>query len=179
MLDKNEDQGRASFGVGDLVAGQLPHAHRFGLFGPQSLFFFQLGDDLLLAQAQDPAEEPFGLERLQEALAPTQLEIVDEAEDGEQAIGKIVELKPDLVFLDIQMPKLDGFDVLELLGDEAEACRTLDRGSGLLTRGENLIPLALAAAAGLFAPAFTLAAPLTLAATLTLAACTMWLLMNS
>ena len=34
-----------------------------------------------------------------------------EAEDGEQAIEKILELKPDLVFLDIQMPGCSGMDV--------------------------------------------------------------------
>jgi two-component system, LytTR family, response regulator len=42
--------------------------------------------------------------------------IVAECESGEQAIGEIRQTKPDLVFLDVQMPECDGFDVLELLG---------------------------------------------------------------
>src|SRR5687767_4414449 len=41
--------------------------------------------------------------------------IVAEAGNGREAIQKINELKPDLVFLDIQMPDLTGFEVLEQL----------------------------------------------------------------
>jgi two-component system LytT family response regulator len=33
-----------------------------------------------------------------------------------QAVRAVTELRPDLLFLDIQMPKLDGFEVLELIG---------------------------------------------------------------
>jgi two-component system LytT family response regulator len=43
------------------------------------------------------------------------LEIVGEAANGFEAVRRIGELAPDLVFLDIQMPKLSGFEVLELL----------------------------------------------------------------
>ncbi len=43
------------------------------------------------------------------------IEIVGEAEDGEEAIQKIEELKPDLVFLDIQMPGCSGTDVAQSL----------------------------------------------------------------
>ncbi|HEX2060936.1 MAG TPA: LytTR family DNA-binding domain-containing protein [Thermoanaerobaculia bacterium] len=50
-----------------------------------------------------------------------EIAIVAEARDGAEALEAIREHKPDLVFLDIQMPRLDGFDVLELLGDEAPA----------------------------------------------------------
>jgi len=39
------------------------------------------------------------------------LEVVGEAEDGEQAIERILDLKPDLVFLDIQMPGCTGMEV--------------------------------------------------------------------
>src|SRR5205085_7248989 len=45
-----------------------------------------------------------------------QIEIVAECGDGLQAVAKIRECKPDLVFLDVQMPECDGFDVLEFLG---------------------------------------------------------------
>jgi two-component system, LytTR family, response regulator len=43
------------------------------------------------------------------------VEVVSEAENGEAALGAIRSLKPDLVFLDIQMPGMDGFDVLRRL----------------------------------------------------------------
>src|ERR1700751_4144551 len=43
------------------------------------------------------------------------LEIVAESSNGFDAVKAIGELRPDLVFLDVQMPKLDGFEVLELV----------------------------------------------------------------
>jgi two-component system, LytTR family, response regulator len=46
------------------------------------------------------------------------LEIVAECANGFEAVKAITEHKPDLVFLDVQMPKLDGFEVLELIGRE-------------------------------------------------------------
>jgi two-component system LytT family response regulator len=48
------------------------------------------------------------------------VEIVGECVNGFDAVRAIGEQRPDLVFLDIQMPKLDGFEVLELL-DSAPA----------------------------------------------------------
>lgn len=45
-----------------------------------------------------------------------EIEIVAECANGFEAVKAVAELKPDLVFLDIQMPKLDGFEVLELIG---------------------------------------------------------------
>lgn len=42
-------------------------------------------------------------------------EIVGEAEDGEEAVKKMMELKPDIVFLDVKMPRLDGIGVLQKL----------------------------------------------------------------
>jgi two-component system LytT family response regulator len=44
------------------------------------------------------------------------IEIVAECTNGFEAVKAIGELQPDLVFLDIQMPKLDGFEVVELAG---------------------------------------------------------------
>jgi two-component system LytT family response regulator len=46
------------------------------------------------------------------------VEIVGECANGFEAVKAITELTPDLVFLDIQMPKLDGFEVAELAGDK-------------------------------------------------------------
>ena len=47
------------------------------------------------------------------------IEIVAECANGFEAVRAVNELKPDLVFLDVRMPKLDGFEVLELIGAEA------------------------------------------------------------
>jgi len=45
------------------------------------------------------------------------VEVVGEFENGFQGLKGINEVKPDLVFLDIQMPKLNGFEMLELLDE--------------------------------------------------------------
>ena len=45
-----------------------------------------------------------------------EIEIVSECGSGMEALAEIRRSKPDLVFLDVQMPECDGFDVLELLG---------------------------------------------------------------
>jgi two-component system LytT family response regulator len=69
-------------------------------------------DDELLARAV-----------LREYLAAyPDVEIVGECANGFEAVKAIAELAPDLVFLDIQMPKLDGFEVVELAGAGASRC---------------------------------------------------------
>jgi two-component system, LytTR family, response regulator len=45
-----------------------------------------------------------------------EIEIVAECANGFEAVKSASELDPELLFLDIQMPKLDGFEVLELIG---------------------------------------------------------------
>jgi two-component system LytT family response regulator len=52
------------------------------------------------------------------ASADPDVEIVADCANGFEAVKAVAELQPDLVLLDVQMPKLDGFDVLELLGRE-------------------------------------------------------------
>lgn len=46
---------------------------------------------------------------------PDIIDVIDEAGNGREAIKKIKELQPDVIFLDIQMPDLTGFEVLEQL----------------------------------------------------------------
>jgi two-component system LytT family response regulator len=46
------------------------------------------------------------------------IEIVAECASGIEALAKVRAHKPDLIFLDVQMPECDGFDVLELLGND-------------------------------------------------------------
>jgi two-component system LytT family response regulator len=45
-----------------------------------------------------------------------EIEIVGECGSGLEAAAEIRRTKPDLLFLDVQMPEIDGFDVLEMLG---------------------------------------------------------------
>jgi two-component system, LytTR family, response regulator len=47
------------------------------------------------------------------------VEVVGECGDGASAVEKILELSPDVVFLDVQMPGMDGFDVLRELPRES------------------------------------------------------------
>ncbi|MFT7055553.1 MAG: two-component system LytT family response regulator, partial [Roseivirga sp.] len=44
-----------------------------------------------------------------------QIEIIAECSDGFEGLKSIQEHKPDLLFLDIQMPKITGFEMLELI----------------------------------------------------------------
>lgn len=61
-------------------------------------------------------DELHSLERLKTLLANfRQIEVIGEAGDGETAVAVINELKPDLVFLDIQLPVFNGFTVLQKL----------------------------------------------------------------
>jgi two-component system LytT family response regulator len=46
-----------------------------------------------------------------------EIEIIDEARNGEEGILKINELKPDLIFLDVNMPEMSGFDMLKHLDE--------------------------------------------------------------
>lgn len=63
-------------------------------------------------------EEPARLALRQDLEALGGVEIVAECANGFDAVKTVSERRPDLIFLDVQMPKLDGFDVLELIGVE-------------------------------------------------------------
>jgi two-component system LytT family response regulator len=64
-------------------------------------------------------DEPLARDRLRALLGDeTDLEIVGESGDGPSAVAAIRKLKPDMVFLDIHMPGMDGFEVLETLEPE-------------------------------------------------------------
>lgn len=61
-------------------------------------------------------DEPLARSVVREYLQKhNQLEIVQECNDGFEGIKAIQQHQPDLVFLDIQMPKINGFEMLELL----------------------------------------------------------------
>ena len=63
-------------------------------------------------------DEPLGRERLRHFLAAEpEVTHVGEATNGEEAVSQIRDLRPDLVFLDIQLPGCNGFGVLERLAD--------------------------------------------------------------
>jgi two-component system LytT family response regulator len=62
-------------------------------------------------------DEELARQLLREYLGSSrEIEILAECANGFEAVKAISERKPDLVFLDVQMPKLDGFEVLELIG---------------------------------------------------------------
>ena len=64
-------------------------------------------------------DEPAGREAVTTLLAehPT-VQVVGEASNGKEAVQLVRRLRPDLLFLDIQMPDQDGFRVLDELGDD-------------------------------------------------------------
>ncbi len=64
-------------------------------------------------------DEPLAREGIREFLAAApDVQIVGECVNGPEAVEAIASLSPDLVFLDVQMPEMDGFQVLESLGSE-------------------------------------------------------------
>jgi two-component system, LytTR family, response regulator len=64
-------------------------------------------------------DEPLARRAVRRLLDKHDIEVVAECGDGESAVRMIRELGPDLVFLDIQMPELDGFAVLRQIGASA------------------------------------------------------------
>src|SRR5690349_14853721 len=61
-------------------------------------------------------DEPLARDRIREMLKEhPEVEVTGEARNGQEAIDFVTNHHPDLVFLDVQMPDLDGFDVLQNL----------------------------------------------------------------
>jgi two-component system LytT family response regulator len=64
-------------------------------------------------------DEALARDRLRQLLeAEAGIEIIGECADGREAVAAIRGASPDLVFLDVQMPELDGFGVLEALASQ-------------------------------------------------------------
>jgi two-component system LytT family response regulator len=64
-------------------------------------------------------DEPLARDRLRQLLeAEPEIQIIGECADGREALATIRGASPDLVFLDVQMPELDGFGVLEALAGQ-------------------------------------------------------------
>lgn len=62
-------------------------------------------------------DEPLARRRIRSLLVEAEdVEVIAECTNGKEAIQAIEESPPDLLFLDIQMPELDGFDVLQAIG---------------------------------------------------------------
>ena len=95
-------------------------------------------------------DEPNARMRLHRLLKDEErVEVIGEAKDGFEAVAEIERLKPDLVFLDIQMPGLDGFETLKALSPElplppvifVTGFHEILEFFGLPSRGDNLYRL--------------------------------------
>jgi two-component system LytT family response regulator len=61
-------------------------------------------------------DEPLARSIVKEYLKPfSEIEVAAECNDGFEGVKAIAQYKPDLIFLDIQMPKINGFEMLELI----------------------------------------------------------------
>ncbi len=70
-------------------------------------------------------DEPLARMMVKEYLqAYPDIEIVQECNDGFEGIKAIQQYQPDLIFLDIQMPKINGFEMLELIDDPPQVIFT-------------------------------------------------------
>ena len=61
-------------------------------------------------------DEPLARSIVKEYLqAYTEIEVLEECRDGFEGVKAVLQHQPDLIFLDIQMPKINGFEMLELI----------------------------------------------------------------
>jgi two-component system, LytTR family, response regulator len=64
-------------------------------------------------------DEPLGRERIRTLLADDpEIDVIEECSDGRRAIAAVERTGPDLVFLDVQMPEVDGFAVLDAIAGD-------------------------------------------------------------
>jgi|SRR5215471_6191631 len=64
-------------------------------------------------------DEPLARQGLRMLLAQdSDVTAIQEAKDGHEAVKTILKMRPDLVFLDVQMPEMDGFSVVQKVGAE-------------------------------------------------------------
>jgi len=65
-------------------------------------------------------DEPLARRGIRQLLGPhPDIDVVAEARNGRETVRALRELKPDLLFLDVQMPNLDGFDVVKEIGPKS------------------------------------------------------------
>ena len=74
------------------------------------------------------------------------IEVVGEAVDGEEALAAAARLTPDVVLVDLVMPKVEGIEVIRQLGEHAPAARALVLTSFI--DDDRLLPVLRAGAAG-------------------------------
>jgi two-component system, NarL family, response regulator LiaR len=74
------------------------------------------------------------------------IEVVGEAADGEEALNAAARLTPDVVLVDLVMPKVEGIEVIRQLGEHAPAARALVLTSFI--DDDRLLPVLRAGAAG-------------------------------
>lgn len=70
-------------------------------------------------------DEPLARIMVKEYLLPyTGIEVIEECNDGFEGVKAIQQYQPDLIFLDIQMPKINGFEMLELIDNPPQVIFT-------------------------------------------------------
>jgi DNA-binding NarL/FixJ family response regulator len=74
------------------------------------------------------------------------IEVVDDAENGEEAVETAIRLRPDVILMDLVMPKLDGVSAMRLLRERLPATRVIVLTSFL--DDDKLLPALRAGAAG-------------------------------
>lgn len=64
-------------------------------------------------------DEPIARRRIRRLLRDADVDVVGQCGDGASAVEAVRSIKPDVLFLDVQMPELDGFEVVQALGSES------------------------------------------------------------